>query len=292
MTVERWLIHASLLIVVACTLLTISQQESTSKDHHQTANQFPAPIIESVAQPNPTPQQNGSQKESDDPLCIRLWNALISNWPLVAIGIPGIWLTVRTLRAIEKQADAMINSERAWIVAELVPMCAQFGNLWHRRAGSGWATMSAEETFRGDHLKHKMRFTNMGRTPAHILSFKIDYSCLLGSVAQADLPEGASGDPIIFAPFDHLLAAGEFEEVLGTLIDVHRYINGSNSIEVNRAIRESKRAAVMVGTTFGGLTVPNAVIEVPSRLHWPTPVVPGLKTEMLTGIVASGSCPP
>src|SRR5207248_9119303 len=40
----------------------------------------------------------------------------------------------------------------------------------------------------------------------------------------------------------------------------------------------SKRAAVIVGTTFGGLALPNAVIEVPSRLHWPTPVVPGLKT--------------
>src|SRR5207253_7215473 len=78
--------------------------------------------------------------------------------------------------AAKASAEALVNAERAWVTAELVPNCARFGNLWHRPAGSGWAALSEEEVLNGDHLNHKLKFTNMGRTPAHILRYQIGYS--------------------------------------------------------------------------------------------------------------------
>jgi hypothetical protein len=84
---------------------------------------------------------------------------------------------VQQMAVMQRQADAMINSERAWVIAELVPVCVKFGQ-WCRRAGNGWATLSEEEILKGDHLRHKLKFTNMGRTPAHILRYQITYSCL------------------------------------------------------------------------------------------------------------------
>lgn len=185
---------------------------------------------------------------------------------LVVVGIVGVCAAYRTLRAIELQtthlrnsviqatnaaraaktsADAVIASERAWIVAELAPICVKFGNWWHRPSGNAWAALSNEEIMKGDHLKHKLKLTNMGRTPAHILSFQIGYSCL--SEGVTDLPEGTSGDIVAVHPFDRLLAAGGAMEVLEPIIDVNWYINSSDSIEVIRAISELKNTAVFHG---------------------------------------------
>jgi len=147
--------------------------------------------------------------------------------------------------AATKSAEALINSERAWVMAELVPICVKFGDWWHRPAGSSWAPLSQEEVLKGDHLKYKLKFTNMGRTPAHILSFQIGYSCLLEDVT--DLPEGTSGDLVEAHAFDHLLAASASTEVLEPIIDVNWYINSSDSIEVIKAIKDLKRTAVFHG---------------------------------------------
>jgi hypothetical protein len=167
-----------------------------------------------------------------------------------------------TAIAAEDNASSLINSERAWVIAELVPVCVKFGNWWHRPAGNGWAALSQEEVTRGDHLKHKLKFTNMGRTPAHILSFQIGYSCLLEGVT--DLPEGTSGDIVEAHPFDQLLAAAGAIEVLEPIIDVDWYLNSNNSIETIRAIRELKNTAVFHGwVRYQHVFSSNDVIEEP-----------------------------
>jgi hypothetical protein len=80
----------------------------------------------------------------------------------------------RSADATSLNVQAIINSERAWIAAELIPMALNFDKIgWHRRMGSNWAAMSTEEVLRGDHLRHKLRFTNMGRTPAFIIKWEI-----------------------------------------------------------------------------------------------------------------------
>ncbi len=149
--------------------------------------------------------------------------------------------------AAKANAEALINSERAWIIAELVPICVQFGKWWHRPAGNSWAPLTEEEVLEGEHLKHKLKLTNMGRTPAHILSFQIGYSCL--SEGVTDLPEGSSGDLVELksSQFDHLLAAGASMEVLEPIIDVNWYLDSINSIEIIRAIQDSKNTVVFHG---------------------------------------------
>ncbi len=164
--------------------------------------------------------------------------------------------------AAKASADALINAERAWVIAELVPICVKFGKSWHRPAGSGWAALSEEEILKGDHLKHKLKLTNMGRTPAHILSFQIGYSCL--SEGVTDLPKGTCGDIVEVHPFDHLLAASGSTEILEPIIDVDWYINSSNSIEIIRAIRETKNTAVFHGwVRYQHVFSGNDVIEEP-----------------------------
>lgn len=58
--------------------------------------------------------------------CEKLLSPLISNWPLILVAIVGIWVAVRALKPAEiaaqsaqKSADALINSERAWIMADI-----------------------------------------------------------------------------------------------------------------------------------------------------------------------------
>jgi len=46
------------------------------------------------------------------PLCKRLADALIANWPLVFIGILGFWAAMRTLNTIKRQADITDSSTR------------------------------------------------------------------------------------------------------------------------------------------------------------------------------------
>lgn len=55
----------------------------------------------------------------------KLIDALIANWPLVAIGIPGIWAAVVTLRAVRKQTEALIESQRPRIASSAHGDCAK-----------------------------------------------------------------------------------------------------------------------------------------------------------------------
>src|SRR5258708_3620559 len=81
--------------------------------------------------------------------------------------------TETAANAATKSAEALINSERAWLIAELTPVCRKFADQWHRPAGATWAPLSVEEILKGDYLEHKLKLTNMGRTPAHIGKFQL-----------------------------------------------------------------------------------------------------------------------
>jgi hypothetical protein len=143
---------------------------------------------------------------------------------------------------MQSQADALVNSERAWVVAELVPQAAKFGDHWCRFVGSGHASMTPEEILAGHHLRHKLKFTNMGRTPAQIFSFTIRYSCLGEGVT--DLPENAGGNQASTHPFEHLLAGnGEAVEIGDPIVDVGKYIEHEFD-----AIKSLKKTGVIHGS--------------------------------------------
>jgi hypothetical protein len=161
--------------------------------------------------------------ESDGYFCRLFSSANLPSMLLVFIGIGGIWAALRTLGAIQKQVDAMVNADRAWVVAELIPLAAKYGGQWHRFESYGPVAMSDEEIVNGDHLKHKLRLTNMGRTPAHILRYKIDYSREVDvtgpDLRMVDTPKRPEIE------FDRLLAGDGSVEVGD--IDIFQYIRDS-----------------------------------------------------------------
>lgn len=150
------------------------------------------------------------------------------------------WL--KQMAIMQSQADALVNSERAWVVAELVPQAVKFGDQWCRFVGGGHASMSTEEVLAGHHLRYKLKFTNMGRTPAQIFGFTIRYSCLGEGVK--DLPENAGGNQTSHRPFEHLLGGnGQAVEIEEPIVDVGEYIDHDLD-----AIKRFEKTAVIHGS--------------------------------------------
>jgi hypothetical protein len=143
--------------------------------------------------------------------------------------------------AANKSAEALINSERAWVIAELIPQAVRTsGNHWCRVIGSSYVSMSAEEILRGHHLRYNLKLTNMGRTPAQIFGFATRYSCLGKGVT--DLPENAGGNQVSSRPFEHLLSSGSAVEI-GEPIDVGQYMQ-----EDVDSIQQLEKTAVIHGS--------------------------------------------
>jgi len=148
---------------------------------------------------------------------------------------------VKQMAIMQSQADAIVNSERAWVIAELVPQAVKFGDHWCRFVGSGHASMSTEEILAGHHLRYKLKFTNMGRTPAQIFGFTIHYSCLDEDVR--DLPENAGGNQTSYHSFEHLLGGnGQAVEIGEPIVDVGSYIGDALD-----AIKRLEKTAVIHG---------------------------------------------
>jgi hypothetical protein len=102
--------------------------------------------------------------------------------------------------------------------------------------------MSTEEILAGDHLRYKLKLTNMGRTPAQIFGFTIRYSCLEEGVR--DLPENAGGTHASSRPFEHLLGGnGQAVEIEEPIVDVGLYIRDDVD-----AIKRFEKTAVIHGS--------------------------------------------
>jgi hypothetical protein len=214
---------------------TASRSQALQKNATRKQNPTPAPPVI-----NPIPPQSNQDASRQPPAKNAQQTVIIRepvsvsverNWVdclsvgftglLVIIGAIGICAAIRTLKAIEKQAQAAIDADRAWIVAELVPICRRFGNDWHRPVGNGWAPLSEDEILDRDYLKHKLKFTNMGRTPAHILKYQISYTCLdkgVTSLSGAAIARQASA-----RIFDRLLGSVDSIEAPET-VDVYEYM--------------------------------------------------------------------
>jgi hypothetical protein len=113
------------LIVVALMLSfwqRVQKQQLKPKPDTQ-QSQPPSPSAPATtpipSEPEATPQQNSPNAKPSESLCGRLGDALISNWPLVGIGILGIlvaWLTLKDIQAqtenTQKAADASVSAAR------------------------------------------------------------------------------------------------------------------------------------------------------------------------------------
>ncbi len=149
--------------------------------------------------------------------------------------------TETAANAATKSAEALINSERAWVIAELIPQAARASdNQWYRFVGDMRVHMGVEEILAGHHLRYKLKLTNMGRTPAQIFGFTIRYSCLGEGVT--DLPDNAGGSQTSSRPFEHLLGSGQTIEIGEPVVDVGQYMG----YDVD-AIKRLEKTAVVHG---------------------------------------------
>jgi len=125
-------------------------------------------------------------------------------------------------------------------------------------------------------LTHKLKFTNMGRTPAHILRYQISYSCLDKGVTNLSGRAIARQDS--GRTFDHLLGAGNSTEALET-IDVDKYmskyIGGINQVE-NTAVFYGWVKYQHVFSDSEAISVPFSYVYKPSILGLER--VPEIKT--------------
>jgi hypothetical protein len=148
--------------------------------------------------------------------------------------------TETAANAANKSSEALINSERAWVVPELVHMAAKYGGKWHRLESYGPVAMSPEELLVGLHLRYRLKLTNMGRTPAQILGFTLVYTCL--GMGVTDLPESGAGESVLrsYRSFEHLLAGDGLSIEVGEVVQVDRYmgddLNAINKLEKTAVI--------------------------------------------------------
>jgi hypothetical protein len=101
--------------------------------------------------------------------------------------------------------------------------------------------MTPEDILRGEHLRHVVKLTNLGRTLAHILDYQVGCTCLKEDVKE--LPENAQGDFADRRTFDQILPAGESIEITEPVIDVFDFIKRCGEAEIN----SFKKTAVIHG---------------------------------------------
>ena len=99
----------------------IQKQQLKPKPATQQSQQLPSPSVPAPApvpsKPESAPQQNGSSGKSSESLCDRLADAFISNWPLVGIGLIGIFVAWLTLKDIHSQAKETAKATQATALA-------------------------------------------------------------------------------------------------------------------------------------------------------------------------------
>ena len=219
---------------------TPNNGNATGQSITKNAQQDKTPSLQSAPVPKiaaPAPDQNAGQSKQPDNAAqtVRVTKfpsvSVSRDWIdcltvfftgiLVIVGIVGVRAALRTLGAIEKQTAAMMNSERAWLIPELVPVCSRSGDRWYKPVPDGFAgrpSLTADEILKGEHLRHKLRVTNMGRTPAIITGYKVN--CFKNKEKELISELVTFGQPF------HSLGADRALEFSDDVIDVHHYVLG------------------------------------------------------------------
>jgi hypothetical protein len=76
-------------------------------------------------------------------------------------------------RATKASVDTLINSERARVAAEFVPMSGIASDGRWVNNDPYRVTLSVEDVLAGRHLGFRLRITNLGRTPAEVFAFEL-----------------------------------------------------------------------------------------------------------------------
>jgi hypothetical protein len=217
-----------------------TQPPPSPQDNHGTRNQVSSADMQKTKRLGEPPSVTGTRDWIDK-------GSFFIAVFLAIIGAMGVWAAFRILRAINRQAEimvrqteAMINSERAWLVAELRPHVYQGKDeCWYHQNG---VPLTTEETLAGKHLLYSLKLTNMGRTPAQIVGFEVRYACLPKGIT--DLPKDGGAEYAEIREFHHLLGAeGSSVEIDDPVIDTRLRMKDSWD-----AIRRLEKTAVIHGS--------------------------------------------
>lgn len=252
---------AAAVALIVFVLPAIGQEHGKPADKKHANVQNPCNATTVVVN-SPTSDQNQKQPETQSSKRPPLWDIYWPSLGLVILGAVGTIIAICTLRDLKRQtnatrvsaraardaasaartnADAIINSERAWIVAELKPEAIKGGETpqqWLKVKDH--APLTVSEIVRGQHLFHSLFVTNIGRTPAHLLSFTINYTCLPEGVA--DLDPKIMPDYSAVHEFVHLLPGNTGIEILARF-DIFSLIEKSW-----KEIQNLKKTAVFHGS--------------------------------------------
>ena len=181
-----------MLVVVALMLLIwlpVQKQQLKPKPTTQQGQQLPSASVPAPTpiqpQPESAPQQKSSNAQSSESLCDRLTDSLISNWPLVGIGLLGIGVAWLTLKDIHTQAEETAKATQA--MRDSIPFQQQAAESTAKAANA--ARDNAEAVMRGerawlliggvdakpDFLEQELppftyQVVNYGKTPGFMLS--------------------------------------------------------------------------------------------------------------------------
>lgn len=256
------LIHSKQLLATAVLVLSaviMSGQPQKAPDTRQPApaakDQPPVPSVH-----NDDTSEHISTANPDSPK----WYAPFKRpeWWLVGVGLVTLgiigWQAIETRRAAQamrdslpfqeraataakENTDAQINAERAWVIPEFLPF-ARIGTdrRWHTKDRA----LTTEEILRGEHLRCFVKLTNMGSTPAQVISIQVNYTCL-PQQSVSELPANTQGQLIHMYPFNHFLAGKEAIEIFDPSIDVHASI--TQSAESFGRIQDHRATAIFYG---------------------------------------------
>jgi hypothetical protein len=210
-----------LAIVLAVILPVIGPKESPNANGQQNNQQvLKKPSSSAEIKDQPKVDTNGA---SDGPKSYfsRLFSPEnLPNIGLLIAGVIGIRVAVKTLKTLNKQTTASIDSERARIIPELSPMATHYSNgRWYRSVGTTRVVMSDEEILRGEHLRHGLTFTNMGRTVGQIIGYEIHFGFFDHKQEVLRIEKiRYNGD------FDRMLS-GSDTQILDEIIEINEFVN-------------------------------------------------------------------
>jgi hypothetical protein len=221
----------------------VQKQQLEPKPTTQQAQQPPSPSVTPApitpapiqAEPKSARQQDSSNSKSGDPLCDRLADAFISNWPVVVVGLLGIvvaWWTLEDIKkqtlntahavaAIDKHANAALLNAKAAINAERPWMLIEYE--WRKTEGLEGIGFYA---------------VNKGETPAEIIEAYFEREIL--ACIPDNLPTPPRYKSPIFIPKrgDNLIVKGETWDLNPVPIHAESWIDNSMKRDAVESARE------------------------------------------------------
>jgi hypothetical protein len=114
--------------------------------------------------------------------------------------------------------DAVVNAERGFLKAEMVPICQTFGGELYRPVGDKWTPLSNKEIISGEHLKYWLKVTNLGRTAALVDEIKLHSEYLKEDRSNLFSLDRSS---LTIIDYDHAISGSESTDLVS--VDVKEW---------------------------------------------------------------------